>query len=292
MSVSINTNDGSQYQKPTVAATAGAVVAGSTLQGAIVSANDLFSSPLINKMRDLNKGTDKVEISNALKNAIEKGGIKDKVELINLTAEKNFKSIGEFYKDFFKRIKSGKVTMFDFIDLQSDMIKEGFNAGFSPINNKILVNTEKMGLAGFHEIGHAINFNNSKFWKAMQKYRLAALPLTGLLTLTALLKRKKVEGEEPKGFFDKATTFIKENVGKLTFLTLVPMVAEELKATARGNKLAKELLNPDLYKKVVKSNRFGAASYIGIALLMPLSAYLANKLKDHLAKPKPIEKES
>jgi len=285
----ITTNDGSQWQKPTVLTTAGAIVTGSVAQSAMTSANDLCAYPIMGKMRAINNGVDKVEISEALKTALEKGGLKDKVKLIDLKGKKDYKNIIEFIKDFFKNSK-GMNPLEKIKKMQVNMVKEGFNAGFSPIGNKIIINTEKLGLAGFHEIGHAINFNNSKFWKALQCYRVAQIPiaLAGALSLTALFKRKKVEGEEPHGTFDKITTFIKENVGKLTLLTMVPVVAEEIKATMRGNKLAKEILSPENYKKVVKLNRYGAMTYIGMTLLMSGGAYLANKIKDSIAKPKKI----
>ena len=269
----IQTNDGSQYQKPTVLTTVGAIAAGSTVQQLASGVSSAASTPLINKMRNLNNPKDTVEISNALKTALEKSGLKDKVELMEFTSKNNYKDLGEFCKGIFKKIKSGKSSIgTEIIELQKNMIKEGFNAGFSPQINSVMINTEKMGLTGFHEIGHSINFNNSKFWKAMQITRFASLPMVGLLSMIALCKRKKAEGEEPKGIIDKTTTFIKNNVGKLSFAAMVPMIAEEIKASQRGNKLAKELLKPELYEKVVKSNKYGALSYIATAALVSIGA--------------------
>ena len=167
-------------------------------------------------------------------------------------------------------------------------IKKGKNAGFNNLTNEVLINTEKLGVAGFHEIGHAINYNNSKFWSTMQKLRKPAMIIPSILTTIALFKRKKAEGEEPKGFFDKTTTFIKEHVGTLATLSMAPIVAEEIKATQRGNALAKKLLSPESYKKVVKSNKYGAATYIAAALAVGAGAYIANKVKDAIAKPKEI----
>lgn len=167
-------------------------------------------------------------------------------------------------------------------------IKKGKNAGFNNVTNEVLINTEKLGVSGFHEIGHSINYNNSKFWKTMQKLRMPAMAIPSLLLTIALFKRKKAEGEEPKGFIDRTTTFIKNNVGKLSTLAMAPIVAEELMATKRGNALAKQILSPENYKKVVKANKFGAATYIAAALFVGGGAYVANKVKDAIAKPKEI----
>ena len=286
----IRTNDGSQYQKPTAMATIGAIAAGSTAQGVITAANNLIAYPLLDKIRVLNNPKDSVEVSNALKKALENSGLAGKVELVECTGGK-FKNLKEFWGDLFKRIKTGEANLgIEYVTLQQNMIKEGFNAGFAPIVNKIMINTEKMGLAGFHEIGHAINFNNSKFWKVLSimNVKKVSFALSGIFATIALFKRPKAEGEEPTGAFDKVTTFIKNNVGKLTFAAMIPLVAEELKATARGNKLAKEILRPELYEKVVKSNKFGAATYIGLALLSSVGVYLGNKLRDAIAKPKQV----
>ena len=103
----------------------------------------------------------------------------------------------------------------------------------------------------------------------------------------AIFKRKKAEGEETNGVFDKVTTFIKNNAGKLTLASMLPMVAEELKASARGNALAKKILSPELAKKVVKANRWGALSYIATAGVTALAVCLGSKIRDAIAGPKP-----
>lgn len=287
----IQTNDGSQYRKPTIMTTAGAVITGGLIQETASACSGFSSYPLINRMRKLNNPADSTKIGIALQNALNKSGLKDTVEIINFKSKKNYKNILDLLKDSFKKIRTGQSTFsYEYVQSFNNMIKEGFNAGFSPVGNKVLINTEKMGLSGFHEIGHAINFNKSKFWKALHIYNAGKLSLaiSGMLALTALLKRPKAEGEQPTGTFDKVTTFIKNNVGKLTFAAALPMVAEEIMASVRGNKLAKELLSPELAKKVAKSNIFGAASYVGTAVALALGAYAANKVRDAIAHPKQV----
>ena len=288
MSDIITLNDGSQYQKPSGATTTGAFLAGGAVHSVASSSGSFLSFPLMGKIRKLNEGIDKVEISNSLKKALEKSELQDKVKLCELTSSNNYKNLKDFYKGILEEIKGGANPLLEMMSMRMSTVEEGFNAMYSPVSNTIMINTEKIGLSGFHEIGHSINFNKGKFWKLMHYGNIAALPTVGVLTLIALLKRKKVDGEKPEGFFDKATTFIKENVGKLSLLATIPMLAEELKASARGNKLAKELLNPEMYKKVVKLNRYGAITYIGTALIVSASAYLANKVRDAIAKPKKI----
>ena len=68
---------------------------------------------------------------------------------------------------------------------------------------------------------------------------------------------------------------------------MLPMVAEELKASARGNALANKILSPELAKKVVKANRWGALSYIATAGVTALAVCLGSKIRDAIAGPKP-----
>ena len=165
--------------------------------------------------------------------------------------------------------------------------KAGRNAFYNPATNQVVLNTEKLGLSGFHEIGHSINANSSKFWGRMQKLRKFSMFAPLAIGAIAIFKRKKAEGEETSGVFDKVTTFIKNNAGKLTLASMLPMVAEELKASARGNALAKKILSPELAKKVVKANRWGALSYIATAGVTALAVCLGAKIRDAIAGPKP-----
>ena len=191
--------------------------------------------------------------------------------------------------DFMRDSTFGKIQTEKMIQ----MLEKGRNALFAPKNkrggNKVIINIEKLGVATFHEIGHAMNHNMSKFWKSMQKMRMPMILTGGTLSLIALMKRPKAEGEEPRNAFDKTTTFIKNNVGKLVTLTFVPIIAEELKATSRGNKLAKELLSPETAKKVKTLNKFGAITYIASAGVSGLAAYVANIVRDAIAHPKEIQ---
>lgn len=167
--------------------------------------------------------------------------------------------------------------------------EHGGNAAFFPKTNRIGVNIDKLGASTFHEMGHAINRNLSTFWKGMQKMRGPAMITGSVLTFAALFKRKKVEGEKPKNTFDKVTTFIKDNVGKLVTLTFVPVVAEELMATHRGNQMAKKVLSADMFKKVRNMNRLGAATYIIAGIGAGLTAFTASKVRDLVAPPKKVK---
>lgn len=149
--------------------------------------------------------------------------------------------------------------------------------------NSVVINKDKLSLAAFHELGHAYNFNNSKFWKAMQNLRTPSIALAGAFALLpALVKEIKPKDGEELTTKEKINNGLRKTSPALAFLSMTPMLLEEGKATLRGNKWAKELLNPEMYKKVVKSNRYGYFSYMATAASFALMAFVGKKVKDKM----------
>lgn len=303
----ITNNNGQTYQTAGTSTTIGAVLAGGLANNAIINLNARVAIPPIMKKlekqsSELNE-TQIAEIQKGVKDAFEKSGLKQKgVEILDVREIKDgkeltpaSKKLAEAINKKFERFIPKKIRESETFKPLLNLIKEslqttienGKNAAYFEEANKIAINTEKLGAAAFHEMGHALNAQSSKFWKVTQKARPVAA-LSGVFGLTALLKRKKLEGEEPKNNFDKVTTFIKNNVGKLAALSFVPLIAEELAASYKGEKLAKQVLSPELLKKVKTSNRLGASSYILMAGAVGLGAFVASKVRDAIAKPKEI----
>jgi hypothetical protein len=81
----------------------------------------------------------------------------------------------------------------------------------------IMINTDKLGSAAFHEMGHALNASGSKAMKALVIGRHISARFVPVILAIGLLKSKKKDGEKPEGILDKTTTFIKNNAGKLAF---------------------------------------------------------------------------
>lgn len=314
MSKIITTDNGKQYQTSSGWKTFGAINAGAMASSGVALGASAISSPSMSKMQKLSQSCDTVQLQKAIKDTFGGGALPAKgVEFINVATPKEnrdlFKNIMRIFKD--DKIKFSdlhpenkplaeaidkavpkwmKVLPFSKakLEIAISMIEDGQNACYLPKGKKVLINTEKLGLSAFHEMGHAINHNCNKFWKVMQGARTPMKFLGSAFALTALCKRQKVEGEQPKNAFDKATTFVKNNVGKLVTLSFVPMVAEELMASRRGNKMAAKVLPKDLLNKVKTSNRLGAATYITAAIASGIGAHLASKVRDKIAKPKEV----
>ena len=161
-----------------------------------------------------------------------------------------------------------------------EAIQEGLNAGYAG-NNKIYMPENKVSFLAFHEIGHSINFNNSKFWKGMQKLRMPALTLASLpMIYGAISKESKAENGKELNKKQKINNFIRNNAGKLSFATMLPVLAEEGMATIRGQKLANQLLPKNIAKTVLKGNSVAYTSYLITALGFAAAAYTAVKIKD------------
>ena len=159
----------------------------------------------------------------------------------------------------------------------------GKNAFFNPVTKEIGVNKGKLPTALFHEIGHAYNNNNSKFWSAMQKMRNPSMMLASTLVLFSAFS-KKAEAEPGKELTtaQKAKNFVRKHAGALTALSMTPVVAEEVMASVRGVQYANKNLAKDLAKQVTKTNILGAISYIGAAVGFALASHVAIKVKDSI----------
>jgi len=158
---------------------------------------------------------------------------------------------------------------------------KGLNAFFSPFNNTIVYNKKSPMLISLpHEMGHAINFNNNGIMRKLHFLKMGGLFVPLLMLPTVLLKNKKQEGEQTTGIFDKITTFIKDNCGKLTFLTFLPKLIEEASASIRGTNLSKEFLSKENIKTLKKFYSWAWLTYLGSAVIASLGVTLASKVTD------------
>lgn len=288
----VNQTNQSQYQKPGVLACTGGILAGGTVKGLTALPTRLINPKIMGKIKTIEDLTEDefVKVANGIENSMVKSGLKDKgVEILRTTPENSAKIeealTKEFNKSYAKFLPS-KLKDFLKNNLQID-VKAGQNAFCLFKSNKIILPEKELALTAFHEMGHAANANFGMIGKVLQKCRpltILALPIA----LIALFKTKKAPDEKPNGILDKTTDFIKNNAGKLTFLSFAPMLLEEGLASVKGLKFAKEVLNPELVAKVAKTNKFAYLTYLGLALASSAGIYLGAKTKDAIAKPKLI----
>lgn len=148
--------------------------------------------------------------------------------------------------------------------------------------NSIILPKEGIAPAGFHEVGHAMNYNLSKVGKFLQNCRplMKLAPLIGIFAACT----RKAEAKDGKELTSgqKTKNFIRDNAGALAFASYLPMLIEEGMATYKGQKYANKVLSKDLAKKVLKGNSIAYMSYLTVAASAGLAAHCAVKIKDSI----------
>ncbi len=298
MSVSVNpkniivTQDGSKYQKADKGKVIAGVLLGNISGGAALqTAKTLSRIPISNRKKDVAvfKGSN---LSQAIDIAFAKSGLVNKdvkfIEATGANTELVKETINKALPKWLDKVPALKNIMLKGLHSKAAIMSRGANACFVPRAKAIIVNKEKIGWAAFHEMGHALNKFTPGVGKVLTKLSGPGAILAAAALFTALFKRKKVEGEKPQGAWDKTTTFIKNNCGKLAFLGMVPSLAEEGLASIKGAKLAKGLLSPEQFRTLNKLNGKAWLTYLGVAVGTGLAVYVASKVRDNIAAPKKI----
>ena len=164
--------------------------------------------------------------------------------------------------------------------------KLGLNAAYDPKYKKVIINTDKISAAGFHELGHALNDLSSKYGiKYLAKLRRPGYAIAGLMEYFAVFSRTK-----PKGAPRNPVDYVEDNCGKIAFLAMLPTVIEEAVASYRGINLAKKSGVNDVLIKSMKKIYFKAHStYSGKAVLGGLAVYASRKIMDCFTRPKKVD---
>ena len=173
--------------------------------------------------------------------------------------------------------------------LDSIIFKLGKNTCFTPEANRVIIPDKHLQTLVFHEMGHALNANGGVVLKTLQKMRPIAKILPAYILLISLLNKRKAtdSAKADDSKLQKGKDFIKKNAGKLTFLSMLPMVSEEAIASLRGQQIAKKLvesgdLSKELFKKIKLANLCSFSTYILSALTMVATAKVAIKIKDSI----------
>lgn len=164
--------------------------------------------------------------------------------------------------------------------------KLGHNAAYDPNLKQVIINTDKISSAGFHELGHALNALKSKYGiKYLAKLRAPGYFIAGLMEYFAIFSRTKPKGA-PRNIMD----IIEDNCGKIAFLAMMPTVIEEAVASYRGINLAKKAgVSENLIKNMKKIYLKAHTTYSGKAVLGGLAVFASRKIMDIFTRPKPID---
>lgn len=298
----ITTDTGQQYQTAGALKTATGIIVGGLSGHAIYNSSNRLIYENFEKYRNT---IQKDEFANIAQEAFQKSGLPEKgvtflteandeniIKVFDAVLEKIsvfLKKCKNFYKNNPKALEKIKSKEKDAsVKLFKDIYnKSKNNSFFSSAGNIIMCDLKNWSYAAFHEMGHAMNANGNKLAKIPLKL-LNLKSLAPVIGIIALLKREKTEGEQPKGFWDKTTTFIKNNAGILAFSTFIPILTEETIASIRGYKLAKKYLSPEQLKKIGTFQKKALLTYIGTAVAAGVGTFLASKIRDAFSKPKEL----
>lgn len=220
---------------------------------------------------------------------------KDK-RAINLISQNLKNNNNDVVKNITNNIMQQQNITQDFAEMFADMTK---NITASPAlfkaknnnissyisySNTILIPDNKVKSSLFKEIGHALNKNSGALTKFIRLLKPLALILPSYIALLSLLNKRKTneDNKNPNNKLQKMNDFIKKNAGKLTFLSVLPMIAEETLAVVKGNKIAKSLLNTKKYNTVKSSNLISLAITAGAGLIAVFGVHSAVKVKDNI----------
>ena len=282
-----------------------------------------LASPIFDNMEKLGnlKGEDGTKVHNALKQMLEETKLKDKgVRIKFLTENKKLFPIKVQNKDdkilrnfiekmhilpvrrgqnaFFsaKDYKLPKITLSEYERIaksgDTKLLAKKFNEwGILIKANSVILPKEKLHTAGFHELGHALNYNFSSIGKFLQKCRplsMFAPMVLGIYGAVTKKSKPKQEGQDLGGK-QKFNNFLRDNAGKLAFIAGLPMLIEEGMATVKGNSFAKKLLSPELASRVSKGNGVAYCTYALVAIFGALAARVAVGIKDNAIEKKEIK---
>lgn len=225
------------------------------------------------------------QFQNAIAKTLEDSGLKAKGVSVIKATEENADEVKQLLQQLFTSNPFGKFCKKEQIEtLVKRKFKDIFDGNQSCYIDKfkkIILPEKGLSLLFFHEAGHAMNYNFSKIGKLLKNCRYLEFFIAPI-ALIALFKDKKDPDEKPKNNFDKATTFIKNNAGKLTFAAFLPKLIDEGLASIKGYNLAKKALSPELVKKVAKTNILAFLTYLSSAVFGSLGIYLSVKVRDKL----------
>lgn len=287
----ISTDDGKKYEKAGLRKSVIAVILAKATGEYVRQVPNRFCSQFLNNTLEQISQNNTDEIKLAAQKAIENSHL-DKlgVKVFDINQENATQVLQEIENAIPEKLQKNsylKKYLLRNIKNVTNYTKIGKSSGYIPAIKSLIINKSQIPLVIFHELGHVLNKENKLINILNKTKHITPFAIT-LFTATALFKRKKADGEKPKNNFDKITTFVKNNVGKLTILAYLPTIIEEGLASIKANQLAKILLSAENIKILNKTNFRAWLTYVISALITSASIFAMAKTRDIIAQPKEI----
>ena len=161
--------------------------------------------------------------------------------------------------------KGALKRMFPGLGKELDTVANGGNAFYTSQGGFAVAPKSKPSLM-LHELGHATNFEKSKFFKGLQKLKVLGMYAPMALAFLNDISGKRNDGKE---------SFIERNAGIIGFSAFLPTIIEEAAASLRGIQAAKKTL-PKVKLGALKKNYFFAwLTYVLAGVGIGLASKLA-----------------
>lgn len=223
-----------------------------------------------------------------VKNAIKQNHLQNDIKVINLNS-KNAESVKNQLKIDVKPPKGLKKFLLHILRVPCnnngfEATVKGKNAFFSPIDNAVVCNFDKLGAPIFHELQHKLNSKSSNpLIKFLAKIR-NPLAIFGPFSISvcAIFTDKKEKGEKTN-IYDN----IKNHCGLLTACSFLPLTIEECIANIKGTKIAEKAgVRGNALKKVKAIHKLSIISYVSNMFIVGFGAWAGNKIRDEICKNK------
>lgn len=222
-------------------------------------------------------------IESAIQDAIVKTDLKNKGVKLFIANENSVAELKRIMESVSKKNSFNQKLIKYYLDVLSN----GLNASYLIEAKNIVINDKQLFSSAFHELGHALNFNKEGIINILIKGRKLtphSIPILGLGFLAVGLLHKNKPQSEDKSSFEKTKDFIKNNAGKLTFMTFLPKLIDEAAASINGIKISKNYLKPDQVERLTKNYKHAFSTYARTAVFSSLFIFLGIKVKDEIAK--------
>ena len=220
--------------------------------------------------------------------AIKQNHLQNDIKVINLTS-KNAKNAKKQLKVDLKSHKGVAKFILHLLRVpcNNDSFEatvKGKNAFFSPRDNAVVCNFDKLGAPIFHELQHKLNSQSSNLLiKTLAKIR-NPLAVFGSLAISAcaIFTDKKEKGEKTN-IYDN----IKNYCGLLTACSFLPLTIEECIANVKGTKIAEKAgVKGEALKRVKNAHKLSIISYVSSMFIVGFGAWAGNKIRDEICKMK------
>ena len=156
-------------------------------------------------------------------------------------------------------------NMFPGLAKDLDTVASGGNAFYTHQGSFAVAPKSKPSLI-LHELGHATNFEKSKFFGGLQKLRVFGMYAPMAVAFLNDITGKRKDGKQ---------SFIEKYAGVIGFSAFLPTIIEEAAASVRGIKAAKKTL-PNVKLGALKRNYFFAwMTYVLAGVGVGLASKLA-----------------